>query len=97
MPSTLGLSITFAKRGAKIVANTLYFQTPSLVAARLGQRLRSQRALPARIRLRHLAVPCRPLQCGRSFHAKVGSKAIDFGLNPNRPSRPYLVIRASGP
>jgi len=110
MPSTLGLSISFAKRGARIVANTLYFQAPSLVDARLGHLLRLQptelQRLLVRTYGRHYRLTSRygsspflvgQLQCGGSFHAKIGTKAIDFGLNPSRPSRPYLVIRASGP
>lgn len=109
-PSTLGLSISFANRGGEIVANTLYYQAPSLVDARLGHLLRLQptdfqrlfaRSYESRYRLAS-GYGTSPflvgqLQCGGSFHAKIGSKAIDFGLNPNRPSRPYLVIRASGP
>lgn len=110
MPSTLGLSISFAKRGARIVANTLYFQAPSLVDARLGHVLRLQPTELQRLLVRtygaHYRLSARygsspflvgQLQCGGSFHAKIGSTAIDFGLNPSRPSRPYLVIRASGP
>jgi hypothetical protein len=109
-PSTLGLSIVFAKRDAKIVANTLYFQASSLVDARLGHLLRLQPTDLQRLLMRTYGSHYRlsssygtspflvgQLQCGGSFHAKIGSKAIDFGLNPNRPSRPYLAITASGP
>jgi len=107
--STLGLSIGFAKRGARIVATTLYFQAPSLVDARLGHLLRLQPTELQRAFARNYGWRYRltsgygsstflvgQLQCGGSFHAKIGPKAIDFGLNPNRPSRPYLVIRAAG-
>jgi hypothetical protein len=37
------------------------------------------------------------LQCSGTFQARLGAGTIDFGLDPHRPSRPYLAVRANGP
>ena len=105
MPATLGLSITFLKRGNTIVANSLYFQSPSLVDARLGHILRIQpsdlqqqlsRAYATQYRLDLPYGTAQQLQCSGTFRARAGAVGINFGLNPHRPSRPYLEIRANG-
>ena len=44
LPSTLGLSVGFSKKGDRIFANSLSYQSPSLVDAKLGHVLRMQPA-----------------------------------------------------
>ena len=104
MQSTLGLSITFLKRRDTIVANDLYFQSPSVVDARLGHILRIQpgdlqqrfsRVYGTQYRL-DLRYGSGQLQCSGTFRARTNAVGINFGLNPYRPSRPYLEIRANG-
>jgi hypothetical protein len=107
-PSTLGLSITFVKRRSQILARSLYYQAPSLVDARLGHLLRLQptvlqkelqHAYGSRYRLsaRYGNSPFSVGQepCTGTFHATTGTAGIEFGLNPHRPSRPYLIIHAN--
>ena len=43
LPSTYGLSVGFSKKGDRIFANSLSFQSPSLVDAKLGHVLRTVR------------------------------------------------------
>jgi hypothetical protein len=107
-PSTFGLSITFVKRGATIVAKSRYYQAPSLVDAHLGRVLRLQPSELQRVFARtyggryHLTVgygsspfSVGQLQCSGTFGSVAGAAGIDFGLNPYRPSRPFIDIRAS--
>jgi hypothetical protein len=105
MPSTLGLSITFGKKGARIFANSLFFQSPSLVDARLGHLLRMQpsqlqQAIQNtysnhyRLYLGYGAAPS--LGCTGTFTSRTSPAGLSFGLNTYRPSRPYLTIRANG-
>jgi hypothetical protein len=103
MPSTLGLSIGFIKRGEQIVANSLYFQSPSLVDARLGHILRLQPAKlqellrPSygnRYRL-YLGYGSNQLSCTGTFRDRSSSAGFNFGLNPYRPSRPFLEIKGN--
>jgi hypothetical protein len=103
MPSTFGLSIGFIKRGEQIVANSLYFQSPSLVDARLGHILRLQ---PARLQelLRatygnryrlYLGYGSNQLSCTGTFRERSSAAGFNFGLNPYRPSRPFLEIKGN--
>jgi hypothetical protein len=101
MPATMGLSISFIKRGDQIVANSLLFQSPSTVDARLGHVLRMQpvelqRAIQKtygdryRLYLRYGSDPQRG--CSGEFRDRSGPRGIAFALNTYRPSRPYLSI-----
>jgi hypothetical protein len=101
MPATMGLSISFIKRGDQVVANSLLFQSPSTVDARLGHVLRLQpvelqRAIAktygARYRL-YLGYGSDPQRgCSGEFRDRGGPGGIAFALNTYRPSRPYLSI-----
>jgi hypothetical protein len=97
---TLGLSVTFIKRGDQIVANGLYFQSPSLVDAKLGHVLRLQptklqqlvqSSYGSRYRL-SLGYGSDQLACTGTFRERTSAAGFSFGLNPYRPSRPYLQI-----
>jgi hypothetical protein len=105
MPATMGLSISFIKRGDQIVATSLLFQSPSTVDARLGHVLRMQpvalqRAIEKtygsryRLYLRYGSDPRRG--CGGQFAGRGRSAGIAFALNTYRPSRPYLSIMNNG-
>jgi hypothetical protein len=103
MPSTLGLSIGFITRGDQIVANSLYFQSPSLVDAKLGYILRLQppklqQLLRAtygnRYRL-YLGYGSNQLSCTGTFRERSSAAGFNFGLNPYRPSRPFLEIKGN--
>jgi hypothetical protein len=101
--ATFGLDVVFAKRGSKIVANTLIFQSPSLVDAKLGHILRLQPpklqqliegAYSNRYRLlTHYGGS--QLTCSGSFADRSSAKGFSFGLDPYRPSRPFLQIAAN--
>lgn len=105
MPATLGLSISFIKRGDQIVANNMAFQSPSTVDARLGHILRIQpldlqRAIAKtygrRYRL-YLSYGSDPrLGCTGKFIDRGSPAGIGFTLNTYRPSRPYLSIMNNG-
>jgi hypothetical protein len=105
MPATIGLSISFIKRGDQIVANSMVFQSPSTVDSRLGHVLRLQpidlqRAIEktygTRYRLR-LAYGSDPrLGCTGTFVDRGSPAGIGFTLNTYRPSRPYLSIMNNG-
>ncbi|MDX6450610.1 MAG: hypothetical protein QOH16_659 [Gaiellaceae bacterium] len=101
MPATMGLSISFIKRGDRIVANSLLFQSPSTVDIRLGHVLRMQpvdlqRAIATtygsryRLYLRYGSDPRRG--CAGEFVDRSGPAGVGFALNIYRPSRPYLSI-----
>ncbi|HZP72958.1 MAG TPA: hypothetical protein VFA97_06220 [Gaiellaceae bacterium] len=101
--ATLGLSVTFIKHGSQIAANGLYFQSPSLVDAKLGHLLRVQpatlqqqveRTYGSRYRLSE-SYGGAQLQCSGTFRVRGSAKGFTFGLNPYRPSRPYLDIQAN--
>jgi hypothetical protein len=105
MPATMGLSISFIKRGDQIVANSLLFQSPSTVDARLGHVLRVQpvelqRAIETtygsryRLYLRYGSDPRRG--CAGQFAGRGRTAGIAFALNTYRPSRPYLSIMNNG-
>ncbi|MCW2963140.1 MAG: hypothetical protein JWO17_392 [Actinomycetia bacterium] len=103
-PATLGLSVTFVKKGDRILANDLYFQAPSLTDAKLGHVLRIQpEKLQQLIETTHgnryrlyLGYGKDPsLGCTGAFHARSSAAGISFGVNPYRPSRPYIDIRAN--
>ena len=102
--ATLGLSVTFVKKGDKILANSLYYQAPSLVDAKLGHILLLQptelqqlvaRNYGRRYRL-YSGYGASQLSCSGTFRDRTSAAGINFGLNPFRPSRPYLEIRANG-
>jgi hypothetical protein len=105
MPATMALSISFIKRGDRIVANSLLFQSPSTVDARLGHVLRMQpvelqRAIEQtygsryRLRLGYGSDPRRG--CTGTFVDRGSPAGIAFTLNTYRPSRPYLSIMNNG-
>jgi hypothetical protein len=105
MPATMGLSISFIKRGDQIVANSMFFQSPSTVDARLGHVLRLQpvelqRAIEKtygrryRLRLGYGSDPRRG--CTGTFVDRGSPAGISFALNTYRPSRPYLSIMNNG-
>ena len=107
LPSTLGLSIGFSKKGDRIFANSLSYQSPSLVDAKLGHVLRMQ---PAELQQAITRTYGSTLHIFRSYGSNPASgcsavlkerdaaSGIGIGLNPYRPSRPYLdiVANASG-
>ena len=107
--ATLGLSVTFVKKGKKILANSLYYQAPSLVDAKLGHVLRLQptelqqligKDYGSRYRLYsgygYSGYGASQISCSGTFRDRTSAAGINFGLNPFRPSRPYLEIRANG-
>jgi hypothetical protein len=105
LPATVGLSVRFVKDGGAIRANSLVFQSPSLVDRRLGHLLRLQparleRAIRStyggRYRLYLGYGSDARLGCTGSFRDRGSRAGLAFGLDPHRPSRPYLVIRANG-
>jgi hypothetical protein len=105
MPATMGLSIAFIKRGDQIVANSLLFQSPSTVDARLGHVLRLQpvelqRAIAKtygnRYRLYRRYGSDPRLGCSGEFVDRGSPAGIGFALNTYRPSRPYLSIMNNG-
>jgi hypothetical protein len=106
LQSTFGLSIAFFKNGDRIFANSLNFQSPSLVDEKLGHILRmSPTALQQAIKRTYGATLHTFISYGRSPDRFSGCTAvmkengrpsgISFGINPYRPSRPFLTIRAN--
>ena len=104
LPSTLGLSIGFSKKGARIFANSLSYQSPSLVDAKLGHVLRMQpAALEQAIKRTYgttlhvfISYGSNPqLGCTAVLKERNAPSGISIGLNAYRPSRPYLIIRAN--
>ena len=103
-PSTMGLEVTFAKHQDRIYANGLFFQSPSVVDATLGHVLRLD---PARLqrKIEHaygsryrtfLGYGSNPQRgCTATLKSRGAASGISFGLNPYRPSRPYLTIQAN--
>jgi hypothetical protein len=98
------LVIDFIKKGSKIVANGLSYSSPSLTDARIGNLLRLQPSeLQARVRSTYgsayrlrLAYGSNPgAGCTGTFVSSSGPRGFRFGLNPYRPSRPYLAIMAN--
>jgi hypothetical protein len=86
-------------------ANGLSFQSPSLVDRRLGHVLRIQpaeleRAIESTYRTEYRLYlgygSDARLGCTGSFRDRGSRAGLAFGLDPHRPSRPYLVIRANG-
>jgi hypothetical protein len=99
LPSTTGLQINFAKRGQELVARSLYFRSPSLVDAKLGHLLRLDPAvLQSRLEatygasamVAYGAVP--ELGCTAELRLRSPKGSIGLGIDPNRPSRPYLEL-----
>jgi hypothetical protein len=105
MPADVGLSIRFFKKGDKIYANSLLYQSPSLVDAKLGHVLREQpQELQRKVsstygnsyRL-HRGYGSDPLVgCSGTFLDRSSPAGMSFGVNPHRPSRPFLTIRTNG-
>lgn len=102
LPSTTGLQVNFAKRGKELVARSLYFRSPSLVDAKLGYVLRLdpgtlQRQLEttygAGAMVAYGSVP--QLGCTAELQLRSPRASIGLGIDPNRPSRPYLEITKS--
>jgi hypothetical protein len=102
-----GLSIRFSKKGDRIFANSLTYQSPSLVDAKLGHILHmTPQALQTkiahtygrqyRIYLRYGSDPGRFRGCTGTALDRRSPRGIAFGIDPYRPSRPYLTIRANG-
>ena len=104
LPSTLGLSIGFSKKGDRIFANSLNYQAPSLVDAKLGHILRTdpakleqaiKRTYGATLRV-FLSYGSNPqFGCTAVLKERNAPSGISIGLNPYRPSRPYLTVRAN--
>jgi hypothetical protein len=101
--ATLGLSIQFARHGKLIEASRLFFQAPSLTDAKLGHLLRMQptqlqqlvgSTLGNRYR-RTLSYDNNQFTCTGSFQQRGGAAGFSFGIDPYRPSRPYLQIAAN--
>jgi hypothetical protein len=105
MPATFGLSIAFIKRGDQIVANSMLFQSPSTVDARLGHVLRMQpaelqRAIAKtygnRYRLYRRYGSDPRLGCTGEFVDRTSPAGIGFTLNTYRPSQPSIAIMNNG-
>jgi hypothetical protein len=103
--SSVGLSIRFNKNSDRIVANSLTYQSPSVVDTKLGHILRmTPQTLQARIAktygsryriyLRYGSDPGRG--CTAVALDRTSPRGLTFGIDPYNPSRPYLVIRANG-
>jgi hypothetical protein len=100
-PASFGLSVSFSKKGARIFANQLVFQSPSLTDAKLGHVLRMdplalQRAITRtygssyRVYLSYGSNP--GFGCTATLQTRTGPRGLRIGLDPYRPSRPYLII-----
>jgi hypothetical protein len=103
-PSTFGLSVGFSKKGNRIFANSLSYQSPSLVDAKLGHVLRMQPTELQRAITRtygstlhvFISYGTNPgLGCTAVIKERNAASGISIGLNPYRPSRPHLDIRAN--
>ena len=99
--TTAGLVISFSKKGERIFANSLYFRSPSLVDAKLGHVLRMdplalQRAIARTYGARYrvfLPYGSNPqIGCAAILPRRDGPSGVSLGMNPLRPSQPYLVI-----
>jgi hypothetical protein len=104
LPSTLGLSIGFSKTGERIFANSLSYQSPSLVDAKLGHVLHMQPSELERAIARTYGTMLRvfisygsnpQFGCTAVLKERNAPSGISIGLDPYRPSRPYLDIRAN--
>jgi RNA polymerase sigma-70 factor (ECF subfamily) len=100
--NSAGLTIQFSKKGKRIFANSLFFQSPSLVDSQLGHVLRMsplelQRAIARTYRKEfrvYLSYGSNPsFGCTATLPRRSSPRGITFGINPYRPSRPYLAIR----
>jgi hypothetical protein len=106
LPSTYGLSVGFSKKGDRLFANSLSFRSPALVDAKLGHILRLPpaeleraivRAYGARLRVfvSYGSNPSLFSACTAVLKERGAPSGISFGLDPYRPSRPFLDIRAN--
>jgi hypothetical protein len=99
--ASAGLVISFSKKGDRIFANSLYFRSPSLVDAKLGHVLRMDplalqhaiaRTYGATYRV-FLSYGSNPqIGCAAVLPGRGGPSGISLGLDPARPSQPYLVL-----
>ena len=105
LPSTAGLIISFTRSKGRVYANTLTYQSPSLTDAKLGHILREQppelqqeiRATYGSVYRPFFAYGADPrLGCIATFRDRASRAGISFGLNPFRPSRPYLMMSTNG-
>jgi hypothetical protein len=105
LPSTAGLIVSFTRSAGRVYANTVTYQSPSLTDVKLGHVLREQPPqLQEQIRTTYGSV-YRPffgygadprLGCIATFRDRASRAGISFGLNPYRPSRPYLTMSTNG-
>lgn len=105
LPAGAGLTVGFVKKRDRIEANSLAFQSPSVVDVRLGHVLRMQ---PERLQRElgstygssyrlHRSYGADPVRgCSGSFLDRRSRAGIGFGLDPHRPSRPTLTILRNG-
>jgi hypothetical protein len=105
LPSTAGLTVSFTRSSGQIYANTLTYQSPSLTDAKLGHILREQPVQLQRQIQTIYSSAYRPffaygadprLGCMGTFRDRASRAGISFGLNPYRPSRPYLTMSTNG-
>lgn len=99
--ATMGLQVTFVKHGSKIAARDLYYGSASLVDAKLGHILRMDpRVLEQRIDQTYaadyttrVAYGSQPqLGCVATIGRRQAAGGITLGIDPYRPSHPYLDI-----
>ena len=105
LPSTAGLIVSFTRSGGHVYANTLTYQSPSLTETKLGHILRKQptqlhqqlkTSYPETYRTVFSYGSDPRLGCVASFRDRGSRAGISFGLNPLRPSRPYLTMSTNG-
>jgi hypothetical protein len=105
VPSAAGLIVSFTRSKGRVYANTLTYQSPSLTDTKLGHVLREQplqlqreiRATYGSVYRPFFAYGADPrLGCIATFRDRASRAGISFGLNPYRPSRPYLTISTNG-
>jgi hypothetical protein len=94
-------SRAFSKKGDRVFANQLLFQSQSLVDRKLGHVLRiDPRQLQNEIARTYgdtyrtfLSYGSDPnFGCTATLPERGSPRGLDIGLNPYRPSRPYLTI-----
>jgi len=99
-----GLAISFNKKGDRIFANALCFQSPQVVDRRLGRVLEHEpvaleRTIKNSYGSRYEVVSsygsAPMLGCMATLRERTAPAGITFGINPYRPSRPFLQIRAN--
>lgn len=105
LPSTAGLIVSFTRSKGRVYANTLTYQSPSLTDEKLGHILREQPpqlqqqidATYGSIYRPFFAYGADPrLGCIATFRDRAGRAGISLGLDPYRPSRPFLTMSTNG-